>query len=107
MERGVALVPLHPSDFELDSSDKDVPRETEGVDTSERSPSKDKCATTTFDSNAGTGSSRRQRSLTAASTCPPKKKKSRSHALLPIPVLDDEEDEGPQRPGMGRAQSRK
>lgn len=36
-----------------------------------------------------------------------KMKKSRSRALLPVPVLDDEEDEGPQRPSMGRAKSRK
>ncbi|KAL3224824.1 hypothetical protein MRX96_026212 [Rhipicephalus microplus] len=48
-DRGVALVPLHPTDSELDSSDDDTSDETVHADTSEVPPSQDHSMTSSPD----------------------------------------------------------
>ncbi|KAL3195873.1 hypothetical protein MRX96_045483, partial [Rhipicephalus microplus] len=90
-DRGVALVPLHPSGSELDSSDDDTSDETVHADASEAPPRQDHSMTSSPDRSTTASPERCRLSLSASRSCPPSKKaKGRNRALAP--VSDDEDD---------------
>ncbi|KAH6926039.1 hypothetical protein HPB50_013050 [Hyalomma asiaticum] len=90
-DKGVALVPLHPSDSELDSSDDDTRDETVHADTSEARPSQDYSVTSSPDRSATTSLERGRLSLSASRSCPPSRKAKGRNRVL-VPVSDDEDD---------------
>ncbi|KAL3190006.1 hypothetical protein MRX96_020333 [Rhipicephalus microplus] len=89
--RGVALVPLHPSDSELDSSDDDTGDETVHADTSEAPPSQDLSMTSSPDRSTTASPERCRLSLSASRSCPPSKK-AKGHNRVLVPVSDDEDE---------------
>lgn len=95
-ERGVAVVPLHPSDSELDSSDDDTSDETVHADTSVAPASQEDSVTSTPDRLTRMSLERCRRSLSASSSCPPSKKAKGRNRVL-VPVSDDDDSDKPSK----------